>query len=101
MPVVCLTRPLVAGTVIAAGAVSNRDARVGPSCIAELRTLETIIAGRASTPFLRFGDLVRIEMIDGDGRSVFGAIEQRIVRFEESEDRDRGSGEVVPIRNGC
>jgi len=95
------TRPLSAGTVIASGAVSNRDARVGPSCIAELRTLETIIAGRASTPFLRFGDLVRIEMIDGDGRSVFGAIEQRIVRAEEADGRDRGIGEVVPFRNGC
>ncbi len=73
-------RPLAAGTIIAAGAVSNRNARVGPSSIAEQRTLETILAGRASTPFLKFGDLVRIEMIDGEGRSVFGAIEHRIAR---------------------
>lgn len=74
------TRPLGAGTIIGAGAVSNRNARVGPSCIAELRALETILSGRASTPFLKYGDLVRIEMVDGDGRSIFGSIEQRIVR---------------------
>ncbi len=92
------TRRLSAGTVIAAGAVSNRDARVGPSCIAELRTLETIITGRASTPFLKFGDRVRIEMIDGEGRSVFGAIEQRIVRAEETEQAMVKMGEVVALR---
>lgn len=74
------TRPLAAGTVIASGAVSNKNARVGSSCIAELRTLETILAGRASTPFLRFGDQVRIEMVDGEGRSIFGAINQRVRR---------------------
>jgi fumarylacetoacetate (FAA) hydrolase len=74
------TRPLVAGTIIASGAVSNKDARVGSSCIAELRTLETILGGRASTPFLKFGDRLRIEMVDGDGRSVFGAIDHRIRR---------------------
>ncbi len=77
------TRPLAAGTIIGSGAVSNRNARVGPSCIAELRTLETILGGRASTPFLRFGDHVRIEMVDGDGSSIFGSIEQRIVRAGE------------------
>lgn len=71
-------RPLAAGTIVASGAVSNKNARVGCSCIAELRRLETILAGRASTPFLRFGDQVRIEMTDGDGRSIFGAITQRV-----------------------
>lgn len=75
-------RPLAAGTIIASGAVSNKNARVGASCIAELRTLETILSGRASTPFLKFGDRVRIEMTDGDGRSIFGAIEQRVRRAE-------------------
>ena len=74
------TRPLAAGTIIAGGAVSNKNARVGASCIAELRTLETILSGRASTPFLKFGDRVRIEMLDGDGRSIFGAIDQRVRR---------------------
>ncbi len=73
------TRPLTAGTIIGSGAVSNKDPRVGPSCIAELRTLETLHAGRPSTPFLKFGDRVRIEMTNGDGRSIFGAIDQKVV----------------------
>lgn len=81
------TRPLAAGTIVASGAVSNKNARVGASCIAELRTLETILSGRASTPFLKFGDRVRIEMMDGDGRSIFGAIDQRI-RRAGGPDRD-------------
>ena len=51
---------------------------VGYSCIAEQRTVETILAGKPSTPFLRFGDRVRIEMLDDDGRSIFGAIEQTL-----------------------
>lgn len=84
------TRPLAAGTIIAGGAVSNKNARVGASCIAELRTLETILSGRASTPFLKFGDHVRIEMTDGDGRSIFGAIEQRIRRADGAD----GDGEA-------
>jgi len=77
------TRPLSSGTIIASGAVSNKNARVGSSCIAELRTLETILGGRASTPFLKFGDHVRIEMVDGEGKSVFGSIEHRIRRAGE------------------
>ena len=77
------TRPLAAGTIIASGAVSNKNARVGSACIAELRTLETILSGRASTPFLKFGDHIRIEMADGEGKSVFGAIEHRIRRAGE------------------
>lgn len=76
------TRPLSAGTIVGSGPVSNRNPRVGSSCIAELRTLETIHSGKPSTPFLKFGDRIRIEMIDGEGRSIFGAIEQKIVRVE-------------------
>lgn len=73
------TRPLPAGTVLGSGTVSNEDASKGFSCIAEVRMIETIRDGKPSTPFLRHGDTVRIEMKDAAGRSVFGAIEQRVV----------------------
>jgi fumarylacetoacetate (FAA) hydrolase len=73
------TRPLAAGTIIGSGAVSNRNPRVGSACIAELRTLESIHGRRATTPYLRFGDRIRIEMVDGSGQSVFGGIEQTVV----------------------
>jgi fumarylacetoacetate (FAA) hydrolase len=86
------TRALVAGTILGAGTVSNRDAGGGPgkpieegglgySCIAEQRTVETIRLGKPVTPFLKFGDNVRIEMNDAQGRSIFGAIEQDVVRY--------------------
>lgn len=73
------TRPLPAGTVIGSGTVSNEDPTKGSSCLAEVRMLETIRDGKATTPFLRHGDTVRIEMKDAAGRSVFGAIEQKVV----------------------
>jgi fumarylacetoacetate (FAA) hydrolase len=86
------TRALAAGTILGAGTVSNRDAGGGPgrpiseggfgySCLAEQRTVETIRSGKPSTPFLKFGDRVRIEMLDGAGRSIFGAIDQEVVPF--------------------
>ena len=86
------TRPLSAGTIVGSGTVSNRDPDGGPgrpvkaggrgySCIAEQRMVEIIREGEAKTPFLRWGDRVRIEMLDGDGRSIFGAIDQQVVRF--------------------
>lgn len=86
------TRPLGAGTIIGSGTVSNRDPDGGPgrpvaeggvgySCLAELRSVETIRHGAPKTPFLKFGDRVRIEMFDTDGRSIFGAIEQQVVKF--------------------
>jgi fumarylacetoacetate (FAA) hydrolase len=86
------TRPLSAGTILGAGTVSNRDADGGPgkpvsegglgySCLAEQRTVETILHGKPATSFLTFGDRVRIEMKDKDGRSIFGAIEQEVVRY--------------------
>jgi fumarylacetoacetate (FAA) hydrolase len=83
------TRALVAGTIIGSGTVSNRDADGGPgkpvaegglgySCIAEVRTVETILRGKAETPFLKHGDTVRIEMLDDKHHTIFGAIEQTV-----------------------
>ena len=72
------TRALGAGCIIGSGTVSNRDRRVGSSCLAEKRMLEVLEHGEARTPFLRFGDRVRIEMFDGQGASIFGAIDQRV-----------------------
>jgi fumarylacetoacetate (FAA) hydrolase len=85
------TRPLKGGAIIGSGTVSNRDADGGPgkpvpdggvgySCIAEIRTVETIQHGAPKTPFLNFGDRVRVEMNDAQGRSIFGAIDQEVVR---------------------
>jgi len=84
------TRNLGAGTILGSGTVSNRDADGGPgkpvdrggkgySCLAEVRTVETILDGKPATPFLKAGDRVRIWMDDKEGRSIFGAIEQRVV----------------------
>jgi fumarylacetoacetate (FAA) hydrolase len=83
------TRPLSAGSIIGSGTVSNKGADGGPgkpiaeggvgfSCIAELRTVETLSGGKPMTPFLAFGDTVRIEMKDAKGHSIFGAIEQAV-----------------------
>ena len=83
------TRSLSAGTIIGSGTVSNKDADGGPgkpvsegglgySCIAEVRTVETILRGAAETPFLRHGDTVRIEMLDDRHHTIFGAIEQTV-----------------------
>lgn len=72
------TRPLPAGTVIGTGTVSNRDRSVGAGCLFERRAEEIIKAGEATTPWLKDGDRVRIEMRDGDGRSIFGAIDQAV-----------------------
>lgn len=73
------TRPLVAGTLVGSGTVANQDETRGASCLAERRMLEIIRDGKPSTPFLAFGDCVRIEMLDAHGNTIFGAIEQRIV----------------------
>jgi fumarylacetoacetate (FAA) hydrolase len=76
------TRPLGAGTIIGSGTVANEDRRVGSSCIVERRAIEMIEKGSPKTPFMKFGDRVRIEMLDRDGRSIFGAIDQTVVRYE-------------------
>jgi fumarylacetoacetate (FAA) hydrolase len=86
------TRPLGAGTIIGSGTVSNKDKDGGPgrpvadggvgySCIAEQRTVETILTGQAKTPFMRFGDTIRVEMKDRAGKSIFGAIEQSTEKY--------------------
>jgi len=74
------TRPLSAGTIVGSGTVANEDTSLGASCFAEQRTVETLRDGKPSTPFMAFGDTVRIEMNDRQGASIFGAIEQRIAR---------------------
>lgn len=84
------TRRLRAGTIVGSGTVSNKEGDspgrpvseggLGYSCIAELRTIETIQTGAPKTPFMRFGDRVRIEMKDEAGHSIFGAIEQEVAK---------------------
>ena len=74
------TRNLRAGTIVGSGTVSNRDPAAGSSCLAERRMIETIEQGKPSTPFMRFGDRIRIEMLDEAERTIFGAIDQKIVR---------------------
>ncbi len=76
------TRPLAAGTLIGSGTIANEDETKGSSCLAEKRVLEIIKTGKASTPFMSFGDRVHIEMFDRDGKSIFGAIEQTVERYQ-------------------
>ena len=86
------TRPLSAGAIIGSGTVSNKqgtdhgtsieEGGVGYSCIAEIRMIETIRDGQASTSFMRFGDSIRLEMFDAQGQSIFGAIEQQVSRYQ-------------------
>jgi len=75
------TRPLAAGTIVGSGTVANQDESVGASCLAERRMLEIIASGKPATPFMRFGDTIRIEMLDTAGDSIFGAIEQEICPY--------------------
>ena len=74
------TRPLSAGTIVGSGTIANEDTAKGASCFAEQRTVEALEHGAPKTPFLSFGDRVRIEMLGRDGASIFGAIEQVIER---------------------
>jgi fumarylacetoacetate (FAA) hydrolase len=75
-----LTRRLGAGTLIGSGTVSNAERSVGSACIAERRAIEMIEHGAPRTGFMRFGDRVRIDVVGGDGQSVFGVIDQRVVK---------------------
>jgi fumarylacetoacetate (FAA) hydrolase len=79
------SRTLSPGTIIGSGTISNASYRtVGSACIAERRAIELIDTGQAVTPYMRFGDRVRIEMIDAEGRTIFGAIDQQVVRARPS-----------------
>lgn len=79
----CKTRQARAGTIIGSGTVSNKDGKKGYSCIAEKRALEMIEQGEASTSYMKFGDKIRIEMLDKNGKSIFGAIEQSVVEYTQ------------------
>ena len=74
------TRPLSAGTIVGSGTVSNRDRKKGAGCLFERRAEEILKSGKATTPFLKFGDRVRIEMLGPDGKTMFGAIDQAVVQ---------------------
>jgi fumarylacetoacetate (FAA) hydrolase len=75
------TRVLGAGTIVGSGTVSNAERSTGSACIAEKRAIEAIADGAPATPYLKFGDRVRIEMFDADGNSIFGAIDQQVARY--------------------
>ena len=75
------TRPLAAGTIVGSGTIANQDESLGASCLAERRMLEIIADGKPRTPFMSFGDTIRIEMLDRQGQSIFGAIEQMVVPY--------------------
>jgi fumarylacetoacetate (FAA) hydrolase len=86
------TRPLASGAIIGSGTVSNKqgtdfgtsisEGGVGYSCIAEVRMIETIRDGKPQTSFMKFGDRIMIEMFDEEGVSIFGAIDQQVVKYE-------------------
>ena len=75
------TRSARAGSIIGSGTVSNKDASKGYTCIAEKRALEMIADGEAKTPFMKFGDTIKIEMLDTNGKSIFGAINQQVAQY--------------------
>ena len=75
------TRPLAAGTLVGSGTIANQDTARGASCLAEKRMLEIIADGKPKTPFMQFGDVVRIEMFDDREQSIFGPIEQTLVEY--------------------
>ncbi len=75
------TRPLRAGAIIGSGTISNYDRSAGSSCLAEKRMLEIVESGSPSTPFMKFGDSVSIEMFDAEKKSIFGKIEQTVVKY--------------------
>ncbi|OUD36727.1 fumarylacetoacetate hydrolase family protein [Flavobacterium sp. FPG59] len=77
------TRSLMAGTIIGSGTVANQGSLDGSSCLAEVRCLEIIKDGKASTPFMSFGDRIEIEMKDNDGKSIFGKINQIIKEYKK------------------
>ena len=81
------TRHLSAGTIIGSGTVSNKDKSVGSSCIVEVRMLEKLEKGESTTSFMKFGDTVKIEMLDKNNKSIFGTIEQKVVPYSYQSSR--------------
>ncbi|MFB9847270.1 fumarylacetoacetate hydrolase family protein [Oceanisphaera arctica] len=79
---ISFNRALCAGTIIGSGTVSNTDRSTGSCCLAERRMLEILEQGEARTPFMKFGDRVRIEMLDAQGQSIFGSIDQQVIKYE-------------------
>ncbi|HEY8189642.1 MAG TPA: fumarylacetoacetate hydrolase family protein, partial [Micavibrio sp.] len=77
------TRNLGAGAIVGSGTVSNRDRGAGVSCLAEIRMIEKIESGEMKTSFMKSGDTIRIEMLDSNGKSIFGAIEQKITGMQK------------------
>lgn len=75
------TRPLTAGTIVGSGTIANEDTGKGASCLAEQRTVETLRDGHPTTPFLKFGDRLKIDVTDAAGASIFGSIEQQVVPY--------------------
>jgi fumarylacetoacetate (FAA) hydrolase len=80
---VAKTRELNAGSIIGSGTISNHNRSAGVACLSERRMIETIEFGAPKTPFMKFGDVVRIEMFDMDGKSIFGAIEQLLAPYSK------------------
>lgn len=76
------TRPLIAGSIIGSGTISNKDRTAGSGCLAEVRTLETLDGGSAKTPFMKFGDKVSMDMTDKSGKSIFGMICQSVRQYK-------------------
>ena len=83
----CQTRHARAGSVVSAGGVANKEVKKGFSSIAERRHQEMIADGVVSTPYMLFGDTVRIEALGDDGKSIFGAIEQSVKQAETRRSR--------------
>lgn len=79
---VAKSRPLSAGTIVGSGTIANEDTGKGASCLAEQRTVETLRDGKPSTPFLKFGDRVRIDVLDVNGKTIFGDIDQIVTRYD-------------------
>lgn len=77
------TRSLMAGTVIGSGTVANQGSPTGSSCLAEVRSLETIKDGKPTTPFMQFGDRIEIEMMDKEGKTIFGRINQVVREYKK------------------
>ncbi len=79
---VAKTRPLTAGTIVGSGTIANEDTGKGASCLAEQRTVETLRDGKPATPFMKFGDRLKIDITDAAGVSIFGTIEQQVVPYK-------------------